>query len=180
MEDYKQKTWKSETKGPSLSFATDSLYSHEQVATPQFPLLQNREQQASYSSQSSYHRLDIYLEAIPSFRVLFYPKTSQCLCSEKLTLREPEHAQVKTVPNTSQAKGQLEHASVTTTAMKISACGRVETLFDMEGQKSCVNELINSKKSLGLTMQGPMSCKSSLNNGGSLGFSLILLFSHTA
>lgn len=29
----------------------------------------------------------------------------------------------------------------------------------MEGQKWCVNEVINSKKSLGLTMQGPISCK---------------------
>lgn len=63
------------------------------------------------------------------------------------------------------------------TAMTISARGTAETLLDMEGQKPCVNEIINCKRRLGLPMQGRVSCKGSLNKGGSLGFSLNLLFS---
>lgn len=101
-----------------------------------FPFCTTGGQQALWSSQSSYHRPDISLAAIPSSRVLFYPETSQCLHSEKLTLREPEHTKVKTVPNTFQAKHQLEHVSVPTTAMRTSGCGRAETLFD----RSCTSE----------------------------------------
>ena len=108
--------------------------------------------------------------------MLFYPKILHCLCFEKITLSEPKHEQVKTIPDTPQAKRQLEHASVPTTAMRTQACGRAETLFDGEGLESCVNELINSKQSLGLTMQAPISCKHSLNKEEGWDFLLSFCF----
>lgn len=102
-----------------------------------FPFRTMGGQQALWSSQSFYHRPDISLDTIPSSRVLFYPETSQWLHSAKLTLREPEHTQVKTVPNTFQAKHQLEHVSVPTTAMRTSGCGRAETLLDRSRTSEC-------------------------------------------
>ena len=94
-------------------------------------------------------------------------------------MSEPKHEQVKTIPDTPQAKRQLEHASVPTTAMRTQACGRAETLFDGEGLESCVNELINSKQSLGLTMQAPISCKHSLNKEEGWDFLLSFCFPHS-